>query len=75
MLPGQNTLPSRAVFALYLVPMEPVKPPSKPDNTEVVTRRNFGGKLVWVPPAVLAVVNAAQRPALAQSGDLTGGLQ
>ncbi len=47
--------------------MEPLKPPSKPENKDAVTRRTFGGKLVWVPPAVLAVINASERPALAVS--------
>ena len=36
-------------------------------NTEV-SRRKFGAKLVYVPPAVLAVIDATKRPALAQSG-------
>jgi hypothetical protein len=47
--------------------MEPVKLPSKPDTDDVVTRRTFGGKLVYVPPTVLAVIKATERPALAQS--------
>jgi hypothetical protein len=48
--------------------MEPIKPPSKPDSDDVVSRRSFGGKLLYVPPTVLAVIQAAERPALAQSG-------
>ncbi|HTA72329.1 MAG TPA: hypothetical protein VK776_28815 [Bryobacteraceae bacterium] len=48
--------------------MEPIKSPSKPDSDNVVSRRNFGGKLLYVPPTVLAVIQAAERPALAQSG-------
>lgn len=52
-------------FALYSVPMEPVTPPSKPDGDEVVNRRAFGAKLLYIPPAVLAVIEAAERPALA----------
>ena len=55
-------------FALYSVPMEPSKPPSKLDQHEVVSRRSFGGKLLYVPPTVLAVIKATERPALAQSG-------
>ena len=47
--------------------MEPVKPPSKPEDQATVTRRTFGGKLVYIPPAVLAVIDATERPALAQS--------
>jgi hypothetical protein len=47
--------------------MEPIQPPSKPDSDDVVSRRSFGGKLLYVPPTVLAVIEAAQRPALAQS--------
>jgi len=45
--------------------MEPVTPPSKPNGDEVVNRRAFGAKLLYVPPAVLAVIEAAERPALA----------
>jgi hypothetical protein len=52
---------------LYSVSMEPVKPPAKPDNDEVVSRRSLGGKLLYVPPAVLAIIKATARPALAQS--------
>ena len=48
--------------------MEPIQPPSKPDNDDVVSRRSFGGKLLYVPPTVLAVIQAAERSALAQSG-------
>jgi hypothetical protein len=47
--------------------MEPAKPPFKPDNDDVVSRRSFGGKLVYVPPTVLAVIKATERPALAGS--------
>jgi hypothetical protein len=48
--------------------MEPTKP-SKPVTADVVSRRSFGGKLVYVPPAVLAVIKATERPALATSGE------
>jgi hypothetical protein len=34
-----------------------------------VSRRKFGAKLVYVPPAVLAVIDATKRPALAASCD------
>jgi len=47
--------------------MESTKPVSKPDNDDVVSRRNFGGKLLYVPPTVLAVIKASERPAIAQS--------
>jgi len=47
--------------------METSKPPSQPDSDDVVTRRSFGGKLLYVPPTVLAVIKATERPALAQS--------
>jgi hypothetical protein len=49
--------------------MEPTKPPSKPETDDVVSRRTFGGKLLYVPPTVLAVIKATERPALAQSGE------
>jgi hypothetical protein len=55
------------VCALYSIPMEPVKSPSQPDSDEAVSRRSFGGKLLYVPPTVLAVIKATERPALAQS--------
>jgi hypothetical protein len=48
--------------------MEPANLPSKPDTDEVVNRRTFGGKLLYVPPTVLAVIKATERPALALSG-------
>jgi hypothetical protein len=48
--------------------MEPVKLPSKPDTDASVSRRSFGGKLLYVPPTVLAVIKATERPALAFSG-------
>jgi hypothetical protein len=48
--------------------MEPTTPLSKPDSDEPVSRRSFGGKLLYVPPTVLAVIKATERPALAQSG-------
>ncbi|HEX4595641.1 MAG TPA: hypothetical protein VH157_15255 [Bryobacteraceae bacterium] len=47
--------------------MEPAKLPSKPADDEIVSRRVFGGKLVYLPPTVLAVIKATERPALAQS--------
>jgi hypothetical protein len=47
--------------------MEPIKPPCNPDSDDVVSRRSFGGKLLYVPPTILAVIQAAERPALAQS--------
>jgi hypothetical protein len=47
--------------------MEPAKRPSKPEPDDLVSRRSFGGKLVWVPPTVLAVIKATERPALAAS--------
>jgi hypothetical protein len=53
--------------------MEPTKPTPNSDNRDVVSRRTFGGKLVYIPPAVLAVVKATERPALAQSSG-GGGL-
>jgi hypothetical protein len=55
----------KAWFALYSVAMEPAKPPSKPESNDLVSRRTFGGKLVYVPPTVLAVIRATERPALA----------
>jgi hypothetical protein len=58
---------ARPLFALYSVAMETSKPPSQPDSDDVVTRRSFGGKLLYVPPTVLAVIKATERPALAQS--------
>jgi hypothetical protein len=48
--------------------MEPIKPPSEADTDDVVSRRSFGGKLLYVPPTVLAIIQATERPALAQSG-------
>ena len=58
--------------------MELPEPLSKPEDQDQivpdadgasaeVSRRKFGAKLVYVPPAVLAVIDAAQRPVLAQS--------
>ena len=49
------------------LPSEPAKPASEPHDDEVVSRRRFGGKLLYVPPTVLAVIKATERPALAQS--------
>jgi hypothetical protein len=46
--------------------MESTKPVSKPDD-DVVSRRSFGGKLLYVPPTVLAVIKASERPAIAVS--------
>ena len=57
----------KAWFALYSVAMEPAKPLSKTETTDVVSRRSFGGKLVYIPPTVLAVIKATERPALAAS--------
>jgi hypothetical protein len=65
---ASKSIAGRYIFALYSVPMEPITPPSKPDNDDVVSRRRFGGKLLYVPPTVLAVIKATERPALAQSG-------
>jgi hypothetical protein len=65
-----KSIVGRYAFALYSVPMEPIKPPCNPDSDDVVSRRSFGGKLLYVPPTVLAVIKATERPALAQSGGL-----
>ena len=54
-------------IALYSIPMAPPNNPSQPDRDDVVSRRGFGGKLLYVPPTVLAVIKASERPALAQS--------
>ena len=65
--PFRRGIVSRIGFALYSIPMEPDKLPSKPADDEIVSRRAFGGKLVYLPPTVLAVIKATERPALAQS--------
>jgi len=52
--------------------MEQTKPASKPESDDVVSRRTFGGKLLYVPPTVLAVIKATERPALAQSAGAQG---
>jgi hypothetical protein len=37
------------------------------DQETATTRRNFSKRAAWLAPAVLAVIAASQRPALAQS--------
>ncbi|HWY47049.1 MAG TPA: hypothetical protein VNX70_06685 [Bryobacteraceae bacterium] len=49
-------------------PSEPAKFPSTPHQDEVVSRRRFGGKLLYVPPTVLAVIKATEQPLAASAG-------
>jgi hypothetical protein len=79
---GRKTHCGAGWFALYLEAMEPFEPLRKPESAAVVaansdaereevSRRKFGAKLLYVPPAVLAVIDATQRPALASSSSVS----
>ena len=47
---------------------DPKTPDQEKDHS--VTRRDIGKKVAYIAPAVLAVIAAAERPALAASGHL-----